>query len=73
MFEFLFQALNNLLVLSREDAGAENILAYDKDLKPFKDLLQSDERVRLLGTLRILASVMKNSYKRVSDSHTFAY
>lgn len=58
--------MNNLLVLSREDAGAEGILAFDGDLQRIKEFLQNDERMIILGTFRILASIVKNSYKRVS-------
>jgi len=57
--------LNNLLVLSRDDAGAEAILAFDNDLRHLMDFIQRDERIVVLGTLRILSAIVKNSYKRV--------
>jgi hypothetical protein len=57
--------LNNLLVISRDDAGAEAILAYDVDLRHLTEFVQRNERISVLGALRILASVAKNSYKRV--------
>ena len=59
------QALNNLLVLSREDAGAEGILNYDSNLQQCQIFLQQKERTIVLGTLRLLSSLVKNSYKRV--------
>lgn len=58
--------MNNLLVLSREDAGAEGILAFDSDLQQIKEFVQNQERTIILGTFRILFSIVKNSYKRVS-------
>ncbi|CAF3365913.1 unnamed protein product [Rotaria socialis] len=57
-------ALNNLLVISREDSGAEGILAYDSDLQQIKECIQANERITILGTVRVLASIVKNSYKR---------
>jgi len=57
--------LNNLLVISREDAGAEGILAFDRDLRQIMDFIQKNERVTILGTIRVLASIARNSYKRV--------
>jgi hypothetical protein len=57
--------LNNLLVISRDHAGAEGILAYDADLRHLTECVQKNERICVLGALRILASVAKNSYKRV--------
>ncbi len=59
------QALNNLLVLSRDDAGAEAILAFDNDLRHIAEFIQRNERITVLGTLRILGAIAKNSYKRV--------
>jgi predicted RNA methylase len=59
------KALNNLLVISREDAGAEGILAFDRDLRQIKEFIQNNERITILGTLRVVASIVKNSYKRV--------
>jgi hypothetical protein len=56
--------LNNLLVISREDAGAEGILAFDHDLEQIKKFIQSHERIVILGSIRILSSIAKNSYKR---------
>ncbi len=61
----LFKALNNLLVISREDAGAEGILAFDRDLRQIMDFIQKNERLTILGTIRVLASIARNSYKRV--------
>ncbi|CAF1354600.1 unnamed protein product [Rotaria sordida] len=57
-------ALNNLLVISRDTPGAEAILNYDADLKHLKEFIQRDDRICVLGTLRILAAIVKNSYKR---------
>ncbi|CAF4336017.1 unnamed protein product, partial [Rotaria magnacalcarata] len=57
-------ALNNLLVISREDSGAEGILAYDSDLQQIKEFMQANERITILGTVRVLASIVRNSYKR---------
>jgi hypothetical protein len=57
--------LNNLLVLSREDAGAEGILSFDRDLRQIKELIQNNDRIIVLGISRVLASIVKNSYKRV--------
>jgi hypothetical protein len=62
----LFQALNNLLVVSRDDAGAEAILAYDTDLQRLSEFIQRHDRMSMLGTLRVLSALAKNSYKRVS-------
>jgi hypothetical protein len=59
--------LNNLLVISRDDAGAEAILAYDNDLQHIKEFLQRNERMAVLGILRILSAIVKNSYKRVNS------
>ena len=61
----LLQALNNLLVISREDAGAEGILTFDGDLGQMMDFMQRDERIIVLGTTRLMASIVRNSYKRV--------
>ncbi len=61
----IFKALNNLLVISREDAGAEGILAFDCDLRQIMEFIQNNERIIILGTLRVLASMVRNSYKRV--------
>ncbi|CAF4243947.1 unnamed protein product [Rotaria sp. Silwood2] len=58
-------ALNNLLVISRDTPGAEAILHYDVDLKHITEFIQRDDRISVLGTLRILAPIVKNSYKRV--------
>ncbi len=63
-----FQALNNLLVISREDAGAEGILSFDRDLRQITEFIQNNERITILGTLRVLASIVRNSYKRVRRS-----
>jgi hypothetical protein len=60
-----FKALNNLLVISREDAGAEGILAFDHDLRQIIEFIQNNERIIILGILRVLASIVRNSYKRV--------
>ncbi|CAF2646097.1 unnamed protein product [Rotaria sp. Silwood2] len=57
-------ALNNLLVISRDTPGAEAILHYDVDLKHITEFIQRDDRISVLGTLRILAPIVKNSYKR---------
>jgi tetrahydromethanopterin S-methyltransferase subunit F len=43
--------LNNLLVISRNDAGAEAIIAYDNDLKHLSEFIQRNERICILGTL----------------------
>lgn len=59
------KALNNLLVISREDAGAEGILAYDLELKQVKEFIQTNECTVILGVIRLLVSIVKNSYKRV--------
>ena len=61
----IFKAWNNLLVISREDPGSEAILTYDKEFQRFNKYLQHDERLMVLGTLRVLSSVAKNSYRRV--------
>ena len=57
-------SLNNLIVLSREDAGCNEIIASD-GLKHLATLLKNekDEEV-ILGITRILASLVKNSFKR---------
>ncbi|CAF4002723.1 unnamed protein product [Rotaria magnacalcarata] len=47
-------ALNNLLVISREDSGAEGILAYDSDLKQIKEFMQANERITILGTAELV-------------------
>ncbi|CAF3590275.1 unnamed protein product [Rotaria sp. Silwood1] len=57
-------ALNNLLVISREDAGAEGILTYDCDLRQIKEFIQTNERIIVLGFIRVLASIVRNSYQR---------
>jgi len=63
--------LNNLLIITREDAGAESVLAFDRDLKQINDFLQTNERITILGIMRILASIVKNSYKRVRINQRF--
>ena len=55
-------------MVSKDDAGAEGILAYDKDLRQLTEFIQRNDRVTVLGALRILATVAKNSYKRVKIS-----
>ncbi|CAF0734157.1 unnamed protein product [Adineta ricciae] len=60
-------ALNNLLVVSREVAGAEAVIAYDTDLQHLTNLIQRDDRISVLGTLRILSALAKNSYKRAEN------
>lgn len=52
-------------MVSKDDAGAEGILAYDKDLRQLSEFIQRNDRVTILGTLRVLATIAKNSYKRV--------
>ncbi|CAF3942470.1 unnamed protein product [Rotaria magnacalcarata] len=47
-------ALNNLLVISREDSGAEGILAYDSDLQQIKEFMQANERITILGTAELV-------------------
>ena len=53
------------MVISREDAGAEGILTFDRDLKQIIEFLHNSERIIILGIIRVLASIAKNSYKRV--------
>lgn len=72
-FNDFFQGLNNLLVLSRDDAGAEAILSYDKDLRYLTEFIQQDDRKIILGALRILSAIVKNSYKRVNRNLAFIY
>ena len=62
--------MNNLLIISREDAGAEGILAHDCDLRQIKEFIQKSERMTILGAIRVLASIVKNSYKRVRKNTT---
>ncbi|CAF4439319.1 unnamed protein product, partial [Rotaria sp. Silwood2] len=57
-------ALNNLLIISREDAGAEGILAYDCDLQQIKEFIQTNEQITVLGIIRVLGSIVRNSYRR---------
>jgi hypothetical protein len=64
---FYFKALNNLLVISREEAGAEGIITYDPDLRHLNEFIQKTERTTVLGAIRILASLVKNSYRRVKN------
>jgi hypothetical protein len=59
--------LNNLLVVARDEAGAEGILAYDNDLRHLLEFIQRNERATVIGALRILATIAKNSYKRVKS------
>lgn len=54
------------MVIARETSGAEAIIQFDKDLKHLVEFIQRDNRAIVLGTLRILASIAKNSYKRVN-------
>ena len=59
-------ALNNLIVLAREDAGASEILAaggIDSLLDLMKNNKDNDEIK--LGASRIFASLCKGSFKRV--------
>jgi hypothetical protein len=59
-------ALNNLIVLAREDAGAWEILSsggIKKLLDIMKEEKDSDEIK--LGASRIFASLCKSSFKRV--------
>ena len=65
------QALNNLLVLSREEAAAEEILQFDSNLQRCREFLEENQRTIVVGVLRILSSLMKNSFKRVSRSEIF--
>ncbi|CAF3735363.1 unnamed protein product [Adineta steineri] len=57
-------AVNNLLVVSRDDAGAEAILSFDPDLQHLTEFIQRNERTTVLGVLRILSAIVKNSYRR---------
>ena len=52
-------------MVSREVVGAEAVIAYDTDLRHLTDLIQRNDRISVLGTLRILSALAKNSYKRV--------
>jgi hypothetical protein len=60
-------------VVSRNDAGAEAILAYDNDLRHLLEFMERNERVTIIGTLRVLSAIAKNSYKRVNmlNRHEF--
>jgi long-subunit acyl-CoA synthetase (AMP-forming) len=60
------QALNNLLVLSREEAGAEEILQFDSNLQRCREFLEENQRTIVVGVVRLLSSLTKNSFKRVS-------
>ncbi|UJR26868.1 hypothetical protein I4U23_008179 [Adineta vaga] len=63
-------ALNNLLVVSREAAGAEAIITYDTDLRNLTEFIQRSDRMSVLGTLRILGALAKNSYRRAEIIYT---
>ncbi|CAF0892146.1 unnamed protein product [Didymodactylos carnosus] len=57
-------ALNNLIVLSREESGTEAIVKFDTDLKNIVKFIQSSDRTIVLSTVRLLSSIVKRSYAR---------
>lgn len=57
-------ALNNLIVLAREDAGSNSIIASG-GLEIFVNLLENDKKPEvILAVTRILATLCKNSMRR---------
>lgn len=62
-----FQAAQNLVVLSREDAGAEQIFRND-GVKLIQRLLQSKQEDVVLSALRTLVGLCTGHQSRVSYS-----
>lgn len=62
----MVKALNNLIVLSREEAGCDEIIASG-GISELLDLLKKEagDKFTVLTISRILASLCKNSFKRV--------
>lgn len=60
-----FQAAQNLVVLSREDAGAEQIFRND-GVKLIQKLLQSKQEEVVLSALRTLVGLCTGHQSRVS-------
>lgn len=66
-----FQAAQNLVVLSREDAGAEQIFRND-GVKLIQQLLKSKQEDVVLSALRTLVGLCTGHQSRVSgDSDSF--
>lgn len=61
----IFQAAQNLVVLSREDAGAEQIFRND-GVKLIQKLLQSKQEEVVLSALRTLVGLCTGHQSRVS-------
>lgn len=59
-------ALNNLIVLAREEAGSNEIMAIE-GIKYLLEILKQEEKNEevVLAIARIFASLCKNSFKRV--------
>lgn len=58
--------MNNLIVLSREEAGCDQIIASG-GIKELLDILskEASDKPTVLSVARIFASLCKNSFKRV--------
>lgn len=61
-----FKALNNLIVLSREDAGCDEII-INGGIKELIGIMNNDisDHDTVLSVTRIISSLCKNSFKRV--------
>ena len=57
--------MNNLIVLARENDGANEIIS-NKGLNNLSHLLDSNDIEVKLAVMRILSSMTKNSFKRVN-------
>lgn len=69
IWDCLLQALSNLLVLSREGAGAQKI--FDGDgVTQLNRLLDEKDTELVLNSIRVLSSLAKNSKIRVQPPNS---
>lgn len=62
-----FQAINNLVVLAREEAGAQKI-CQEETLHQLKKLLDDKDVDLVLASIRVLSGVTNKSKTRVSQN-----
>lgn len=65
----LFQAANNLIVLAREDAGAERIF-QNNGLALLMQLIETGNAEMIMAAIRTLSGMCTGHRARVSESKT---
>ena len=60
------QAFNNLIVLARDDAGA-NLICHEGGIARLVLALKEKQQAVIVGALRVLAALAKKSLKRVGN------